>query len=85
MDEFEIMCGVIEAYSLSTEPMTLDYIDSAPLEGVLLETSRRLVRDPFFVALGRRLFEDYAVVRWVSRSLFSWLFQGQTRPYYLSE
>lgn len=88
MSDFEDMCLAVEHYCRplsGTRPLSLEQVKEAPLEEVLVETARRLVADPFFVTLGRRLFEDYTIVRWVSQSLFAWLFRGEARPYFLSD
>jgi hypothetical protein len=67
MSDFEDMCEAIEHYCrplTHTRPVTLEQVEEAPLEEVLVEAARRFVSDPFFVTLGRRLFEDYTIVRW---------------------
>ena len=88
MSDFETMCEEVQTYCTRTRtalPMSPEHVEAGPLEEVLVEAARRLVSDPFFRALGQRLFEDYTVVRWTSQTLFAWLFQGEGRPYFLSD
>ena len=53
---------------------------------VLLHTSpyavcaRRVVADIFLRATGKRLFQEYYVVRFISKGVFSWLFAEGDRP-----
>lgn len=86
--DFEAMCEKAQAYCSRTRtalPMSPEHVEDGPLEEVLVEAARRLTSDPFFRALGQRLFEDYTVVRWTSQSLFAWLFEGEARPCFLSD
>lgn len=82
LGEFEEMCRVISKNE--GPPMSLQEISKSSLDELLKECARRVVADVFLRTTGERLFQEYCVVRFISKGVFSWLFAEGKRPSFLS-